>query len=75
MKRTNPKMKKTYYLVEVQGGVEPFVQGLYRTKKERDDAAKQVHEAQEEDDCLFWADVDTVGRLIVGPYSARFFWK
>lgn len=52
------KMKNTYYLIGVQGGVEPSAQGPYETEDERDDAARQIRETQEEDDSLFWADVD-----------------
>lgn len=66
-------MKKTYYLIGVMQGVEPFVRGPFQTEDERDDAAKQIHERQEEDDSLFWADVDQTGELIVGPYRAGFF--
>lgn len=62
-----------YYLLGVEGGVEPFVQGPFQTEDERDDTAKQVHETQEEDDSLFWADVDETGGLSVGSYMARFF--
>ena len=52
-------MKQPYYLIGVQGGVDPFVQGPY----------------QEEDDSLFWADFDEVSGLSVGPYKAGFFWR
>jgi len=46
-------MKKTRYLLAVEGGVEPFVQGPYQTEDERGHAAKQIHRTQEEDDGLF----------------------
>jgi len=67
-------MRKTYYLIEVHGGVEPFVKGPFR-EEERDDAAKIIHRTQKEDDSLFWADADEEGGLIIGPYMARFFWE
>ncbi|MGA2467651.1 MAG: hypothetical protein ABSH06_25305 [Thermodesulfobacteriota bacterium] len=35
-------MKNNYYLLQVEGGVEPTVHGPYRTKHERDNAAKQI---------------------------------
>jgi hypothetical protein len=66
-------MKKNYYLIEVEGGVEPIVRGSYWTKYERDSAAKQIHQRQQEDDGLFWVDIDEAGMLAVGTYTAGFF--
>ena len=68
-------MKKIYYLLEVEGGVEPTIHGPYPTKLERDNAAKKIHQRQEENDSLFWADIDEAGILAVGPYTAGFFWE
>ena len=68
-------MKQPYYLIGVQGGVDPFVQGPYQTEDERDEAATQIREAQEEDDSLFWAVIDEASGLSVGPYKAGFFWR
>jgi hypothetical protein len=67
-------MKKNYYLLEVEGGVEPIVHGPYHTKKERNNAAKQIHRKQQEDDGLFRADIDDIGTLAAGAYRAGFFW-
>ena len=39
-------MKNNYYLLQVEGGVEPTVHGPYRTKHERDNAAKQIRQRQ-----------------------------
>lgn len=66
-------MKKRYYLIEVEGGVEPIVHGPYRNRDEQDNAAKQIHRIQEEDDGLFWAEVDEARVLTVESYSAGFF--
>ena len=66
-------MKRKYYLLEVEGGVEPIVRGPYHTKRERDNAAKQIRRRQQEDDGLFWADIDKVAALTVDAYSAAFF--
>ena len=33
------------------------------------------HRGQEEDDGLFWADIDEGAVLTVGPYTAGFFWE
>jgi hypothetical protein len=66
-------MKKKYYLLEVEGGVEPIVRGPYRAKTKRDSVAKRIRLSQEEDDGLFWADIDETGRLTIGAYAAGFF--
>jgi hypothetical protein len=68
-------MKNNYYLIEVEGAVEPTVHGPYRTEHERHNAAKQIRRRQQEDDGLFWADIDEAGTLAVGPYTAGFFWQ
>jgi hypothetical protein len=68
-------MNKKYYLLEVEGGVEPIVRGPYRTELERDNAAKGIRLSQEEDDGLFWADIDGTGGLTIGAYAAGFFWQ
>jgi len=67
------QMKKTYYLIDVRGGVEPFTRGSYLKEKERDEAAKIIHRTKKADDSLFWADVDEDGGLVVGSYVAGFF--
>ena len=66
-------METKYYLIEVGGGVEPFAQGPFETEDERDEIGKEIHGMQDEDDCLFWADVDERGVLTVGSYMAGFF--
>lgn len=63
-------METKYYLIEVEGGAEPFAQGPFETEKERDEIAKEIHTKQDEVDCLFWADVDERGVLTVGCYTA-----
>ncbi len=68
-------MKKTYYLLGVEGGVEPTVHGPYATIDEQENAGKQIHREQEEDDSLFWAEVEEEGALTVGAYTAGFFWE
>jgi hypothetical protein len=65
--------KKKHYLIEVADGVEPFAQGPFDEEEERDEIAKEIHAAMDEDDCLFWADVDERGILTVGSYMAGFF--
>ena len=68
-------MKKTYYLIEVQGAIEPLTRGPFQDEHERDDRAKSIHTALRLDDSLFWADVDEAGGLIVGSYTANFFYE
>ena len=68
-------MRKNYYLLEVEGSVEPSVQGPYQTEDERDHAAKEIHRGQEDDESLFWADINEGAALTVGPYTAGFFWE
>ena len=68
-------MKKNYYLIKVEGGVEPIVRGPYHTKHERDNQAKKIRRRQQEDDGLFWADIDEMAVLAVGSYGAGFFWE
>ena len=66
-------MRTKYYLITVDDGVEPFAQGPFETENERDEIAKEIHVGQDEDDGLFWADVDERGVLTVGSYMAGFF--
>jgi hypothetical protein len=40
-----------------------------------DYAARQIHRTQEEDDGLFWAEIDETGALVAGSYTAGFFWE
>ncbi|MBI3596400.1 MAG: hypothetical protein HY203_04520 [Nitrospirae bacterium] len=68
-------MKTLYYLIVVEQGVEAFARGPFKTDEQRNNEAKQIHQTQEEDDGLFWADVDKSGRLTVGPYVAGFFFQ
>ncbi len=66
-------MEKRYYFIEVEGAVEPVARGPFATEDQRDEAAKQIRDTQDEDDCLFWADVNEEGSLTVGSYMAGFF--
>ena len=68
-------MGRAYYLITVEKGVEPAVLGPFQTEGQRDRVAQRVHRTQERDDSLFWADVDELGALTVGPYLAGFFWR
>ena len=60
--------------VEYKDTIPSLIRGPYHTKHERDNAAKQIRLEQEEDDGLFWADIDEAGALAAGAYRAGFFW-
>ena len=66
-------MVKKHYLIEVADGIEPSALGPFETDNERDEIAKQIRAGMDEDDCLFWAEVDERGVLTVGSYMAGFF--
>lgn len=36
-------MEKKYYLIEIEGGTEPFAQGPFKIEDERDEIAKPCH--------------------------------
>lgn len=65
-------MEKKYYLIEIEGGVEAFARGPFDADDERNDAAKRNCATREDDDGLFWADVEATGALTVGSYRAAF---
>ena len=66
-------MKRKYYVIYVEGGVEPSVEGPFFTDQLRDVAARHAHRGQDVDDAVFWADVDKGGELIIGSYPSAFF--
>ena len=66
-------IKKIFYLIGVEKGVKPFGYGPYKTEIERDNTAKVIRERQGDDDSLFWADFNHKRGLIIGSYTAGFF--
>lgn len=68
-------MRRRYYLIGVDQGVEPFILGPFKTPKERDATAREVRSRQDKDDSLFWAVINEKGLLAVGPYVAGFFFQ
>jgi len=52
-----------------------FSCGPYHKEDERDNTAKEIRQRQQEDDGLFWADIDEAVILAVGTYTASFFWQ
>ncbi len=65
-------MKKTCYLIEVEG-VEPILHGPFRSEHEQSKAARRIRRTQRQAGLLFWVDVQRTGRLSLGPYAAGFF--
>lgn len=63
------------YLLDVFNGIEPRVAGPYATEEVRSKAALKMRDAQDENDAIFWADVDENGNLEVGSFSGGFFLK
>lgn len=66
-------MRKKYYLIRIEGGVEAFVEGSFGSESSRDAAARRVHEIQDDDDSIIWVDTDKKGHLTVGSYASAFF--
>jgi transcriptional regulator with XRE-family HTH domain len=67
------QMKIRYYVIVVEGGVEPSLNGPFDTEERQSSVARRLHRRLAEDDSLFWADIDEAGGLSVGPYTAGFF--
>ena len=72
LERRYTQMKKAHYLIEVDG-VEPILRGPFRSELRQTKAAKRIRRSQGEEGLLFWADVDHMGMLSVGPYTAGLF--
>ena len=67
---SNPK----YYVVEVIGGIEPFLRGPLDTVDDQERVAKMLHAAQDPDtDATFWLDINAEGVPEIGSYSGQFF--
>jgi hypothetical protein len=66
-------VKRKYYVICVDGGVEPRVEGPFDTDRLRNAAARRVHKGQDADDAVFWADIDKSGGLTVGSYPSALF--
>jgi hypothetical protein len=72
------KPKTTYYVLVVEGGVEPSLSDPYKTEKARDKEAKRVrNEGVDEhsdpvENGVFWLDVTSDGKVEVGSFSGGF---
>jgi hypothetical protein len=65
-------MKKVKrYVLHVWGCVDPYLVGPFTTAKKRDAKAKRLRNADEEDG-VFWLNVDSKGKIELGAYSGGF---
>ena len=77
-KRRAPRNKKLtkYYVLFVEGDIEPSLLGPYKTQKERDAKARELKINEEgyanDENGIFWMDV-TNGVPEVGFYNGGFF--
>jgi hypothetical protein len=65
--------KTNYYVLKIEGGVESELIGPYKTYKGRDNVARRLRNANEEDG-IFWLD-QTGTKLTTGSYSNGFMEK
>ena len=62
-------MKQRFYILAIQGGTEPSVEGPYDSAKQRDRAARKTWKTLTHgEDNLFKANVDESGVLAVFPF-------
>ena len=61
-----------YYVLFIEGDVEPKLYGPYKTHKNRDKKAQKLRAENGPEDGIFWMDM-TAGKPVVGAYPANFF--
>lgn len=62
-------MNKRFYILVIQGGTEPSLEGPYDSAKQRDRAARKTWKTLTHgEDNLFKANVDEHGNLSVYPF-------
>jgi hypothetical protein len=59
------------YVLHVAGCVDPYLVGPYASAKTRDAKAIKLRNEDEEDG-VFWLNVDNKGNVLVGAYSGGF---
>jgi hypothetical protein len=70
--------KATYYVLVVEGGVEPSLSDPFKSWEDRDKEAKKVRnegvdgQGDPEENGVFWLDVTADGKVQVGAYSNGF---
>jgi hypothetical protein len=60
-----------HYVIHVVGGTEPELRGPYKTARIRDLAARRGRNGNEEDG-IFWLNVEEGDELSIGTYSNGF---
>lgn len=75
MAQSKSKSKSKFYIINVEGCVEPLAIGPFLSVKKRDKTARYIHDEQSEEDAIFWAEVTFDGILKVGAYANAFFNK
>ena len=63
-------MKTKFYVIAVEGGIEPGIQGPFKSNRVRNTAAKKFRNI-DENNIAFWLD-QTGQKLSIGPYSNTF---
>jgi len=62
-----------YYLIIVEGDIEPLLLGPYADEKARDESAQKYKKEHGDEDGIFWLDIPEGGyRPVVGAYSRWF---
>jgi hypothetical protein len=59
-----------YYLIHLEGCVEPGLVGPFPSERVRDMNAKRMGASHREPDALFWLDVAEEGTPLLGAYPA-----
>ena len=62
-----------YYVLFVEGDVEPSLCGPYHNPKDRDEEAVRLKREHGDEHGIFMLDIDTIGRPSVDAYSGGFF--
>jgi len=62
-----------YYVLFVEGDIEPSLVGPFHNTDERDKAAVSLKREHGDENGIFMLDIDTIGRPSVDAYSGGFF--
>ena len=66
-------MNKRFYLIDVEGCVEPSLVGPFGDEETLAGEARKIRARQDEEDALFWLAIDEKGEPSVGPFAAGLF--
>lgn len=68
-----PSFTERHYLIHVEGGTDPELRGPFESELDQQAAARDLRKEQDEEDALFWLDIDENGNPIVGSFTNQFF--